>query len=278
MRNYLDRLKAELRCYSSLPAMTDSGFWLFWLALALLVAAALIVRSVGHQAGFHTLNAFFSASRHPIFWQGVTYLCDTLPALLVLLPFARKCPQLLWLGLIAAIIASVGLRTMKPLFDMYRPAAVLAPGSFELIGPVYKRAGFPSGHATTAFVTAGVFAYFSRRTWQRMALLGVAGVASLGRVAVGAHWPVDVVAGAALGLASVAAAVPIAKSWRGGLYFLPYHLFVLVLGGGAVSAFFLEIPYPAARPMLWLIAAVGLTAFTHHFVLQPLGLRGSRAR
>jgi hypothetical protein len=30
--------------------------------------------------------------------------------------------------------------------------------------------------------------------------------------------------------------------------------------------------------MLWLIAAVGLTVLTHHFVLQALGLRGSRAR
>lgn len=66
MRNYLDRLRAELRCYSSLPAMSDSGFWLFWLALALLVAAAVIVRFIGYQAGFHTLNSFFSASRHPV--------------------------------------------------------------------------------------------------------------------------------------------------------------------------------------------------------------------
>jgi hypothetical protein len=51
-----------------------------------------------------------------------------------------------------------------------------------------------------------------------------------------------------------------------------------VLGGGAASGFFLEIPYPAAKPMLWLVAVVGLTAFTPHFVLQALGLRGSRAR
>lgn len=278
MRNYLARLQAELRRYSSAQAMTDNGLWLFWLALALLVAATVIVWSSGYQAGFHTLNSLCSSSRHPALWQTVTYLCDTLPAVLVLLPFARKYPQLLWLGLIAAAIASLGVHTIKPLFDSYRPAAVLAPGSFELVGPVYKRASFPSGHATTAFVTAGVFAYFSRSTWKRTVLLCVAGIASLGRVAVGAHWPVDVAAGAALGLASVAVAVPIAKHWRGGLHFLPYHLFVLALGAGAVGAFFMEIPYPAAKPVLWLIAAVGLTALTDQFVLQPLQLRGSERR
>jgi undecaprenyl-diphosphatase len=58
---------------------------------------------------------------------------------------------------------------------------------------------FPSGHAATAFAAAWVLgARFPRARWP---LLGVATLIALSRVVVGAHWPSDVLVGAAVGSA-----------------------------------------------------------------------------
>ena len=56
---------------------------------------------------------------------------------------------------------------------------------------------FPSDHATAAFALAvAVFAYHRRAGWL---MLGMASVLAIGRVAVGTHYPSDVVGGAVLG-------------------------------------------------------------------------------
>jgi membrane-associated phospholipid phosphatase len=59
---------------------------------------------------------------------------------------------------------------------------------------------FPSGHATAAFAVAGVFAgrYRSHR-WVPWVAYGLAGVIAFSRVSNQAHFPSDVLAGAALG-------------------------------------------------------------------------------
>lgn len=65
---------------------------------------------------------------------------------------------------------------------------------------------FPSGHATSSFVAAGIFSHlFSRQLKLRRAYLGVfmvyglAGLMALSRLVVGVHYPSDVLAGALLG-------------------------------------------------------------------------------
>jgi undecaprenyl-diphosphatase len=63
--------------------------------------------------------------------------------------------------------------------------------------------GFPSGHAVFAFVLAGLLApYMGRRGTIAVYFLAVAN--SFARVYLGAHNPLDVVAGAALGVALAA--------------------------------------------------------------------------
>jgi undecaprenyl-diphosphatase len=58
---------------------------------------------------------------------------------------------------------------------------------------------FPSGHATTSFAGATMLAHFAPR-W-RPALYLLAAAIAFSRVYVGVHYPVDVLAGAALGTA-----------------------------------------------------------------------------
>ncbi len=57
---------------------------------------------------------------------------------------------------------------------------------------------FPSGHSTTAFALAGVLGFLAPRWF--VPALGLALVIGISRVAVGAHYPSDVFAGAILGL------------------------------------------------------------------------------
>lgn len=111
----------------------------------------------------------------------------------------------------AAVVASVptaGLVSVlgKHWFAGTRPAAVLDPSSFTLIGEVLRYSSFPSGHSITAFAAASaVLATLlpSPRT-SRARLAVAAGVTlalmiALSRVAVGAHWLTDILAGGAAG-------------------------------------------------------------------------------
>lgn len=58
---------------------------------------------------------------------------------------------------------------------------------------------FPSGHAIIAFAVAGILAPYLTRGWRILAY-GLAVAVAISRVYLGAHNPVDVVAGAAAGL------------------------------------------------------------------------------
>ena len=73
---------------------------------------------------------------------------------------------------------------------------------FHLLGEPLHLESFPSGHTVSAFAAATTL-YLARtdRPGRRpLWLFGLAAAAGLSRVAVGAHWPGDVLAGAAIGL------------------------------------------------------------------------------
>jgi undecaprenyl-diphosphatase len=86
---------------------------------------------------------------------------------------------------------------VKALIDRGRPFAVVADLRTRAGTPL-EGLGFVSGHATVAFSTAAVLSPFLTRPG-RAGAYGLAGVVSFSRVHVGAHLPLDVVAGGALG-------------------------------------------------------------------------------
>lgn len=95
---------------------------------------------------------------------------------------------------LALAIASV----MAGLVDRPRPF-VTHPGSVHLFVAHASDPGFPSDHATAAFAI-GVALLLRFRAWGIVTLLA-ATVLAVGRVALGIHYPTDVLAGAALGSA-----------------------------------------------------------------------------
>lgn len=154
---------------------------------------------------FTTLNARLSS--WPVFWTNVTELGDAL-VLLPLLSFLIFRHPRMWAALFGAIPLGVLLSIGgKHLAAIPRPAGVLDPGTFVILGQTLKsHTSFPSGHTITVFACMTVILLTlipSPKGWRQYTLLvagfAVAGLMALSRVAVGAHWPFDIIAGAALG-------------------------------------------------------------------------------
>jgi undecaprenyl-diphosphatase len=97
----------------------------------------------------------------------------------------------------AGIALAIG-GVIARLVDRQRPF-VDHPGDLHLFVSHGVDPGFPSDHATAAFAIAMAIV-LRKRGWGIFALLAAA-VLSVGRVAVGVHYPTDVVGGAVLGCA-----------------------------------------------------------------------------
>ena len=123
-------------------------------------------------------------------------------------------------GLSAGLGLAVG-KVISELVDRARPF-VSDPHGVHLFSSHVADAGFPSDHATAAFAIA-VAILLRKRGWGLVAL-AAATVLSVGRVAIGVHFPSDVLAGAALGAAAalvlwivpVRARVDALADWAGG--------------------------------------------------------------
>jgi undecaprenyl-diphosphatase len=99
----------------------------------------------------------------------------------------------------AGLSAGLGLaaaQVITRIVDRPRPF-VAHPGAVHLFASHAPDPGFPSDHATAAFAI-GVALLLRNRRWG-VAVLVAASVLAVGRVAMGVHYPTDVLGGAALG-------------------------------------------------------------------------------
>lgn len=101
-------------------------------------------------------------------------------------------------GLSAGLALVVG-KVISDVVDRARPF-VADPHGVHLFSGHAADPGFPSDHATGAFAVAMAI-WLRNRRWGTVALIAAA-VLSVGRVAIGVHYPSDVLAGAALGCAA----------------------------------------------------------------------------
>jgi undecaprenyl-diphosphatase len=101
-------------------------------------------------------------------------------------------------GLSAGLALAIG-KAISELVDRARPF-VADPGGVHLFSGHVADGSFPSDHATAAFAIA-VAILLRKRGWGIFALVAAA-VLSVGRVAIGVHYPSDVLGGAALGTAA----------------------------------------------------------------------------
>jgi undecaprenyl-diphosphatase len=98
----------------------------------------------------------------------------------------------------AGISAAVALAIAQVLSGIVdRPRPFVADPGVHLFAHHAADPGFPSDHATAAFAIA-VALLLRKRAWGAIVLV-LAAILALGRVAMGTHYPSDVLAGAALG-------------------------------------------------------------------------------
>ena len=157
------------------------------------------------QAVFLAWNTSFAALPSAL-WSAVTLLGDSTVLMPMLALFLLGRPKV-WAAVLASVPVGALLSvSVKQWAGVPRPAAVLDQTWFNLIGPALHHNSFPSGHTISAFAaTAAVLATCVARPqrgrdWALIACgLLTATVIALSRLAVGAHWPLDLAAGAAIG-------------------------------------------------------------------------------
>jgi undecaprenyl-diphosphatase len=98
-------------------------------------------------------------------------------------------------GLLSLAIKMTFGRARPRLYDSF------GPFHFDLFSMKSSVLSFPSGHAVTAFATAAALAFMAPRAAKP--LLFVAVLVGVSRVVTGAHYPSDVIAGLAIGVATV---------------------------------------------------------------------------
>ena len=154
----------------------------------------------------HGLNSW--ATRHDGFEDPISAYASASEALFVLLLvvlFAVVWGRMRTLARRAAVAAgaSAGIalllgQVVSHLVDRPRPF-VAHPGLIHLFAPHAADASFPSDHTTASFAIATAIVLRSR-LWGSLALVAAA-LLGVSRVVIGVHYPLDVLAGAALGSA-----------------------------------------------------------------------------
>lgn len=199
-------------------------------------------------------------------WAGLSLLGNGWGLLAVTAPLLVLAPRLMWAWLCAAPFASLLARGVKGWLQSPRPAAVLDAAQFHILGEPLHLESFPSGHTVTAFAaaTALYLASSSSQPGRRpLWLFALAAGTGLSRIAVGAHWPADVLAGAALGIIAGglghALWQRISPNWYGPTG-LPQWLLALLLGATAYTLGTEPLDFAEnSRLQLLLLGLVGLS-------------------
>lgn len=236
------------------------------LPLSVVAFVLAMLSMVFMQGGALNLEAFVAvqqvtAALPDTAWSMIT-LCGTgVVAFALLSPTLARQPRWYAAGLAAAGIAGLYSNGAKRFFGLPRPASVLDPGHLHVIGETLRANTFPSGHSVTAFTLAAILVFASRRPLATAAwIVPVATLIALSRIAVGAHWPADLAAGAAGGWVSGALGVMIIARWRQWNTPTGVRVMGCVSIGIGVSLCIVDLGYPLATPLQYLAAGVAVIA------------------
>lgn len=245
--------------------------WRVWGVPTLCLLAALAIATPARNSLlFQAINGW--AARGPEFiWEWLTALGDTLTAFCILLMLSWRRADIVVAAMIAAILATLSTHLAKDLLDIPRPPLLLSD-SAHVIGEVLHRGAFPSGHTATAFTLVAVLAAYVRSASTLVGLILLAATIGLSRIAVGVHWPLDVLGGAWMGWISGLAGVQC-------LEFLRWQHRPLLLAGIRglllISAFMLLLAHGNGYPQAdWLEKTIALLALAW-FLRETLFARHS---
>lgn len=215
-----------------------------------------------------------------MFWASFNMLGNGWGVFALACPLLVLAPRLLPAALVGGAIAGILSHVLKQALEMPRPAAILDPASFYIMGKTLTYFSMPSGHTLTAFAILTAF-YFALDIHKRSAyrwLFVVATLAGLARIAVGAHWPADVCAGAAVGLFSGIAGARLTQAIPERALVPQAWLMRIISVAGLVGVYILlttTIDFPQTKPTQWFAAAVASVSIAW-FTWRSFGPRPSR--
>lgn len=137
----------------------------------------------------------------PPMWalQQVGVFMSPVIAGLVVVWFTRRWQHLIPFLLVLPLKLGIEKAIVKQLVDRERPYVSLGP-EIHVRGPAFEGLSFPSGHATTAFALAVLVTAFLPSKWRPIPILWAL-IVAIARLYYGEHNVLDVIAGAALGIA-----------------------------------------------------------------------------
>jgi len=234
-------------------------------ALLLLVAGVVMSDRRFDYPTFYLLQQM-TALVSPAVWSAWSVLGLGLCAVLIaaLASDDRMAPiaSMLW----TLVIAGIALQVFKRVWVLPRPLAVLPPESFRVIGLPLRAGSMPSGHAA---MLAALACALAREAWRRrlpalalvVILLGAMGCVA--RVAVGVHWPSDVLVGAAVGLLGIVAGDAIDARWglrRALSTSLGRRVFAVVQAVAAIVLLVMHTGYPLALAVQWALGVASVAS------------------
>ena len=175
----------------------------------------------------------------------------------------RKDPRIALMGIIAVLGSGIIVQLLKSYFSIPRPAGILSLDEFYLFGEILKSRGFPSGHSSTAFSLLGTFFYAHDNKKQGWIFFSAALFIAFSRIAIGIHWPADILAGSMIGLATIylisikfKTYTPATKSE------LAIGIFLLLI---CIGIFFYDPRMPGMQMLQWLFGLVGTCCIISRF-------------
>ena len=188
---------------------------------------------------FLSMNSTLAA--YPNIQLNITELGDVFVIFPLIIVFLFYAPKLWEVLLTSSLITLILAAVLKKYFYVPRPAHVYDIDSFIIIGKTHLgNKSFPSGHSMTIFVVIILllFAFMPKKksykiVWSLLMLLAGFSIA-FSRVAVGAHYPFDVVIGIALGFIAVIIGIRVNNNvrwlvWIKNKKFYPGFMLLLII-------------------------------------------------
>lgn len=276
-----------------LSGMRFSLFWLAFPVSVILLACVLIIvlinGVVSHDAYwmsqqelFLQLNDILSFVPSAV-WASITLLGDAsvlLPLLFLITIRVRQA----WMAMLGSIpFAVLSSALCKKLAAMPRPAAVLDTNDFSIIGGTLSGYNsLPSGHTIAVFaasvaILVTLIPQFNKRREIICVALGLllAGVVGLSRIAVGAHWPLDVLMGAGIGaLAGLSGAVlALRRKWYALESTQGRGIVLLLLTALSGSLVFRIVENTSSEMMFWLAVAACFVLLLHLLLEEKVSIK-----
>lgn len=213
---------------------------------------------------FYFLNG--KLSQLPDLQYNFTQIGDALIFLSILSIFFLKTPKMWEALLTASLFSLIFAGSLKGIIDIPRPTEVLDNQLFTIIGKEHVGySSVPSGHSMTTFATLFVLALaftpksLITRVLYILGTIVVGLILAFSRVGVGAHYPLDVILGSAIGCISALLGIIISRkypiwNWIKSPKFYP--IFIAIFSG---CAFFIILRILERNAIVYYISLVSLT-------------------